>query len=63
MPQLEIKTSKNSSQLQQFFLIIMKSIVLKISLPSRDKFIISLSFNTSNEKVQHALDLHVGLKY
>ena len=45
--------TKNSSQLQQFFLI-----VLKISLPSLDIPLKLLSFNTGYEKVQHVLDLH-----
>ena len=34
-----------------------------MSLPSQDKFIKSLSFNNGYEKVQHVLDLDVGLKY
>ena len=37
--------------------------MLKISLPSLDILIKSLSFNSGYEKVQHVLDLHVGLKY
>ena len=51
--------TKNSSQLQQFFLI-----VLKISLPSLDIPLKLLSFNTVMKKCDmYWTYIHVGLKY
>ena len=58
-----LRKLKTAVSFNNFFLIIRKGIVLKISFPSLDIPLKLLSFNTSYEKVQHVLDLHVGLKY